>query len=226
MNTYVFRQLCRPRGDFRIDEVIDFLHLIKEAFRCPVLYDSRDRPVDLTGSGLQKIFEKKTDKLFPSIGATLDFFTIQPRKRDDNTVRIEIHTGTQPDEIFVDTYDLSIGERSKLPDFDYFEKCIEIFRPFEACLEETENEYKLDAYDRQQAIPKFDRPAIIRGFHYLDEGMARSIGGIDYCLKAPAWHVERFCEGVLIELVPGPFDTDNPEHLKIQKEAMEYFDLF
>ncbi len=55
--------------------------------------------------------------------------------------------------------------------------------------------------------------------------MARSIGGIDYCLKAPAWHVERFCEGVLIELVPGPFDSSNPDHLEIQEDVMAYFDM-
>ncbi len=55
--------------------------------------------------------------------------------------------------------------------------------------------------------------------------MARSIGGIDYCLKAPAWKVERFCEGVLIRLVPGLFDPTNPEHLKIQRQAMKYLKL-
>jgi len=83
----------------------------------------------------------------------------------------------------------------------------------------------LDAYDRQQAIPKFDRPAIIRGFHYLDEFMSRSVGGIDYCLRAPAWNVQRFWNGVLIELVPGLFDSTNPEHLRIQEMAMKYFGL-
>jgi hypothetical protein len=110
-----------------------------------------------------------------------------------------------------------------VPDFDYFEKSIKIFKPFEAYLSEGDNEFALDAYDRQS--PKFDKPAIIRGFHYLDEGMARAVGGIKHCLKAPAWHVERFCEGVLIELVPGLFDNSNPEHIRVQEEVMDYFDL-
>jgi len=61
------------------------------------------------------------------------------------------------------------------------------------------------------------------GFHYVDEAMARSIGGIDYCLRAPAWKVERFCQGVLIQLVRGLFDSENPEHCRIQKETMKYF---
>lgn len=225
MGSYTLRQRCRPRGDFRIREVIDFLTLMKEAFRIPGVYDKRNKPIKLIPSVLQHIFQKKIDKIFLGIGVNVDFFSIPPDKRDDDTVRIEIHTGTHQDEIFIDTYNIAIGETKKVPDLSYFERSIEILRPFEAFLSEFDNENDLDSYDRQQAIPKFDKPAIIRGFHYLDEGMARSIGGIDYCLKAPAWKVERFCKGVLIRLVPGLFDPENPEHLKIQQQAMKYFKL-
>jgi hypothetical protein len=225
MNSYSFNQGCRPRGDYRIDEIIEYFELMKEAFRFPVLYDKNNKPVEVTAGVLHKAFERKINKEFPSIGVNVDFFSIPPVKRDVNTVRFEIHTGTHPDEIFIDSYDISIGYSRKVPDFDYFEKSIEIFRPFEAYISEFKNESALDAYNRQQAIPKFDKPAIIRGFHYLDKDMARSIGGIKYCLNAPAWQVKRFCEGVLIELVPGPFDSTNPEHLKIQEDAMAYFNL-
>jgi hypothetical protein len=225
MASYSFGQQCRPRGDLRVAEIIDFLTLMKEAFRIPELYDKRNRPVHLTPSDLHNIFLKKIDKRFPGIGVNVDFFSIPPGKRDDNTVRFEIHTGTHTDKIFIDFYDISIGEARQVPDLSYFEKSIQILKPFEAFLSESDNEDALDWYDRQQAIPKFDKPAIIRGFHYLDEGMARSIGGIDHCLKAPAWKVERFCEGVLIRLVPGLFDPKNPEHLKIQRQAMKYFKL-
>lgn len=225
MNSYTFHQRCRPRGDFRIQEIIDYFDLMKEAFRFPVLYDGNSKPVDITAAALETVFKKKTDKEFPGIGVNVDFFSIPPIKRDMNTVRFEIHTGTHEEEIFIDTYHISIGEARKVPNFDYFEKSIEIFKPFEAYISEFKNENELDAYDRQQAIPKFDKPAIIRGFHYLDKGMARSIGGIKYCLKAPAWHVKKFCEGVLIELVPGLFDSTNPEHLEIQEDVMIYFNL-
>jgi hypothetical protein len=225
MNYYSFSQRCRPRGDFRVEEVTEFLHLFKEAFKCPALYDARDRPLDLTESGIRKIFERKIDKRFPTLGVNIDFFTIPPGKRDNNTARIEIHTGTHPEEIFIDSYDIVMGESRRVPEFSYFEKSIEIFKPFEAYISESSNESALRTYKRQQAIPKFDKPAIIRGFHYLDEGMARSIGGIQRCLKAPAWHVERFCDGVLIELVPGLFDSQNPEHLEVQENVMAYFDL-
>ena len=225
MGSYTLRQRCSPRGDFRIPEIIEYLTLMKEAFRVSELYDKRNKPVHLAPSNLHSIFQKKIDNRFPGIGVNVDFFTIPPGKRDDNTVRFEIHTGTHPDEIFIDTYNISIGEAQKVPDLSCFERSIQILKPFESFLSEFDNEDALDSYDRQQAIPEFDKPAIIRGFHYLDEGMARSIGGIDHCLKAPAWKVERFCDGVLIRLVPGLFDPENPEHLKIQRQAMKYFKL-
>ncbi len=224
MNSYLFSQNCRPRGDFRIDEILEYFDLMKEAFRCSEIYGSNSKPLELTRENLERIFRKKIDKLFPGIGVNVDWFSIPPRKRDDNTVRFEIHTGTFPDEVFIDTYDISIGEAKKVPDLSYFEKSIQIFEPFEAYLGESENEYALDSYNRQQEIP-FDRPAIIRGFHYMDESLIRNIGGMKHCLKAPAWKVERFCKGVLIELVPGLFDHENPEHLKIQQEAMEHFGI-
>jgi hypothetical protein len=198
---------------------------MKEAFRVPQLYDKRNKPVHLTPSDLHTIFQKKLSKPFPDLGADVDLFSILPGKRDDNTVRFEIHTGTHADKNFIDTFDIAIGETEKVPDLSYFEKSIEILKPFEAFLAEFNNEDDLDSYDRQHAFPRFDKPAIIRGFHYMDEPLARSIGGINYCLKAPAWKVERFCEGVLIRLVPGLFDPNNPEHLKIQRQAMKYFKL-
>jgi hypothetical protein len=223
MGSYTFDQRCRPRGNFRIREVLEFLELVQEAFRCPDLYDSRSNPVDLSEAGLQKIFETEAKRRGRGTGIEQAFFTIPPRKRDNNTIRIEISTGYPSDGIFIDAYNIDMSDGKLVPDFDWFEKSIKIFKPFEAYVAEGDNEFALDTYDRQS--PKFDKPAIIRGFHYLDEGMARSIGGIEHCLKAPAWHVERFCEGVLIELVPGLFDNDNPEHLRVQDEVMDYFDL-
>jgi hypothetical protein len=204
--------------------LIEFLGLVKEAFRLSDLYDSKSRPIDVTEAGLWKIFEKASRGRAPELGATVDFFTLPPRMRDDNTVRIEIGTGHHPEKPFIDSYNLSMGDGKKVPDFRYFKKSIKIFKPFEAFLEEAKNESRLDSYDRQQGT-KFSKPVIIRAFHYLDAGMARAVGGIDYCLKAPAWRVERFCEGVLIELVPNLFDSDDPEHVRVQEDVMAYFNM-
>jgi hypothetical protein len=178
----------------------------------------------MTESGLRSIIEKRVDKIFPSIGANEDFFTISPKKRDKNTVRIEIHTGTHREEKFIDAYDISMDDKSKVPALSFFIKSIPIFRPFEAFVAEGENEKRFDTFNRLQVVG-FSQPTIIRGFHYLDRDMAESIGGIEYCLKAPAWRVEKFVDGVLIQLVPDLFDSDNAEHVDIQKRVMAYFNM-
>jgi hypothetical protein len=223
MGSYRFDQDCKPRGDFRIKEIIEFLNLMKTAFGFHEFYDKNDKPVEVTFIVLDSIFRKKIHKRLPGIGVNVDFFSIPPCKRSDNTVRFEIHTGTSPDTVFFDSYDISIGAERKAPDLTYFQRCIEIFKPIEAYLSEFKNENDLNWYERQQA--NFDKPALIRGFHYLDKGMAASIGGIDYCLKAPGWKIEKFCEGILIQLVPGLFDPTNHEHLKVQQKAMKYFKM-
>jgi hypothetical protein len=225
MASYSFDQRCRPCGDFRIDEMIEFFALMKEAFRFPELYDQHSKPVPLQSSVLQSIFSKSLSKVFPSVGSEVAFFSIPPRSRDDKTVRFDMHAGTGSDENVIDQFNIEIGERSRVPDLSYFERSIEIFHPFEAYLSEDNNEFDLNSYDREQAQPGFTKPVIIRGFHYLDKTLAQALGGIAYCLKTPAWHVERFCDGVLIELFPGPLDNTNPEHLRIQEEAMAYFGL-
>ena len=109
---------------------------------------------------------------------------------------------------------------------DGTEGTVEVFEPFEAYLSEFTNEENLRWFERQQACPGFKRPAIIRGFHYMDEEFAKSVGGTEYCLKAPAWRVERFCDGVLIELTEALFDNDNSEHLAVQRKVMEYFGIW
>jgi len=188
------------------------------------LYDSDGEPVELTSKEIRRFMEEAVDKRFPSLGASVEFFTISPLKRDNNTVRIEICTGTHGGEPFIDSCDLSIGGPWKVPDLSYFEQSIKILRPFEAFLAEDENEYQLDAHGILQTT-RFKKPEIIRAFHYLDAEMARSIGGIEYCLEAPAWRVERFCDGVLIQLVPVLFDSTNSRHLQVQKDVMRYFKL-
>ncbi len=122
MSSYIFRQRCRPRGDFRIPEVLEFLDLVQEAFGCSDLYDSNNKPVDLSEAGLQRIFEKKAAKAGRGNGIEKTFFTIPPRKRDNNTERVEISTGYPLGGIIIDAYNIDMSDGKLVPDFDYFRK--------------------------------------------------------------------------------------------------------
>lgn len=226
--SYTLRQWCRARGDFRIPQIVEYLKLMKEAFHISDVYDEKNKAVALTIASLRKIVKHRIREPFPEVGATFGFFSIPPDDRDDDTVRFEFHTGTSPEPRpyeRIDTYDISIGDARLVPDLTYFKLSVLIFRPFEAFVEESKNEIAMNTYERMHATRDFSSPDIIRGFHYLDEGMARSIGGIDFCLGAPAWKVERFCDGVLIRLVPGLFDNNSVSHRRIQHEAMKYFNI-
>jgi hypothetical protein len=225
MRGYDLDLLCRPSGDFRIPEIVDFLYLVREAFQIPVLYGSDNKIVEISEENLERRFEKEAKKLLPGVGVNMGLFSIPPRERDIDTIFVLIHSGSDPDGPIIDSFSVSVNKKKLLPDLDYLGKFIKIFKPFEAFLSDRENEIQLNSYERERAIGGFTKPAIIRGLHYLDKDMAMSIGGINYCLKAPAWHVDRFCEGVLIDLVPGVFDSSNPEHLGAQQDVMAYFDM-
>ncbi len=229
MNKYEFRLRLRPIGKFRENEVVCLLKLIQKTLNIRNFFDNEDKTVELNPIFMKIRFENKLskkNKYFKDIGVNVSFFTIPPSKRDNSTLRINIHTGTQPEVKQIDFCSISLHGKENIPDFTYLRKTIEIFRPFEGYLEEAKNESNLASFDRQRKYKDFIKPVIIRGLHYFDESLSNSIGGIDYCLKAPAWKVERFCEGVLIQLTEDIFDPEIPEHLEIQKEVMKYFSIW
>jgi hypothetical protein len=113
----------------------------------------------------------------------------------------------------------------EVPPVEILRKSFEITRPFEAFISEWPSDVKWQTYKRTLEKPRFQKPDAIRGVHYLDRGMADSIGGVDYCLGAPAWKVEEFLDGVLFQLTPDVFDSDCPQHVEAQTAVMEYFGM-
>jgi hypothetical protein len=225
MNSYTFVQRCRPCGDLRVCDVSNWLKLMMEAFNLSSLHDKNGKSISVDIEFLKGILQKGIDKKFPTIGATEQFFSIPPDKKNNATIRFEIHTGTSPEEIFIDTFDICIGSNIKIPNFEYFKDSILLIKPFEAYLLEFKNENDLCSYDKQENIPKFDKPAIIRGFHFIDELLTNSIGGKEHCLNAPAWKVEEFSNGILFQLADTLFDTQNLDHIHTQKKVMQYLNM-
>jgi hypothetical protein len=225
-NRYQFDVLCRPEGDFRARKTAEWLGLMEIAFGLSGLYDNNSQAIEISDKSLGSIFDKRVNKRSPWLGVNCDFFSIPPIQRDDRTIRFEVSTGKAVGKPFNDFFRVvGMGGELSVPDLQYFRRMIEIFLPFEAYVSESANETGMEAYKRQQSVPKFDRPVLIRGYHYLDKGMAEAIGGIAYCLSAPAWRVDLFCTGVLIQLTECLFDTNSAEHLQIQQGVMKYFDL-
>lgn len=226
MGNFTFYNRCRPCGDYRAHEIITSLTILKEAFCCENFYDGNDNVLKITSGSLKEILEKENAKNpFPETGVGLHLFSIPPSKKDDSTLRFEIHTGTAPDSIFIDSLTVSIGNSLQETHLQYLVRFIEIFNPFESFIAEASNEKRLDSYMREQKIQVFGRPAIIRWWHFFDSKMVEMLGGIDYCLDAPAYRTEQLNQGILLVLCEGIFEPNDMEKLETQQRVMKYFNL-
>ena len=217
-------QRCWPTGSFRSAQVAELLELLTKA--CGLSgFETMDGEEFRPASGtLEQLFQAALkDAPFREGGADVDI-----HGRVDGTreyIRCDLHTGTKPGGPFIDHYNVDFGKSGLRVSLAEFKGAVQIMRPFEAFLAELNNEDALDAYTRQQQVKAFEAPAIIRSFHYLDAGMAANLGGVAHCLRAPANRVEEFLDGVLIELIDGSFDVDNPRHREVQSAVMQHLGL-
>jgi hypothetical protein len=175
---------------------------------------------DVVDAVLQRALAKAP---FPGAGADESVFGRQGSS--DEYVRVDLHVGTSPGEPFIDQYNVDFGPGGRCITAGDFKETLRIIKPFEAFVAEVNNEVVLDSYTRQQQIGLFKAPAIIRSLHYFDERLASQVGGIAHCLRAPAHHVERFLDGVFIDLVGDVVNPNDPAHLNTQRRVMEYLGM-
>lgn len=218
-------QRCWPTGSFRSSEVATFLSLLAKS--CGVSRfetSSAAGPFDPTSQALEALFRAAEQEApFPGAGADVD---LHGRiGGTDEYIRCDFHTGTKPGELFIDHYNVDFGGSGLRINAGEFRRAIEMIGPFEAFLAELNNEHDLDAYTRQRQVGLFKAPAIIRCLHYFDDRMASQVGGIDRCLRAPAHKVERFLNGVLVDLVGDAFDPTDAAHLETQRRVMEHLGM-
>lgn len=213
-------QRCWPSGSFRSSAVAAFLSQLVKACGLSKFEVPSGGDFVPTSEEMEALFQAAARKApFPEAGADLD---VHGRIQGTNEyIRCGLHSGTKPGEPFIDHYNADFGESGLRINANDFRRAVEVMRPFEAFLAELNNEDALDAYTRQQQVG-FKAPAIIRSLHYFDERLASQVGGIDHCLQAPAARIERFLDGVLIELVAEPFDPTNAVHLDTQQRVMKY----
>jgi hypothetical protein len=221
MGRFELVQRCWPTGSFRSAEVAQFLSSLARDCHLSRFETLDNRDFKATADSLELLFQAALDEApFPAAGADVDLHGAIGET--DDYVRCDFHTGTKPGQAFIDHYNVDFGESGIHITADQFRKAVQIVKPFEAFLAELNNEDSLDAYTRQQELNAFDVPAIIRSVHYFDHQMAARMGGVEHCLRAPGHRVERFLQGVLIELVDGPFEADNPAHLQAQQAVMQH----
>lgn len=217
-------QRCWPTGSFPSTEVAAFLSLLAESCGVSRFETSDARAFAPTAEMLDTLFRSAGQEApFPGAGADVD---LHGRIGDSHEyIRCDFHTGTRPGGLFIDHYNVDFGESGLRIDARSFRRGIELMKPFEAFLAELNNEDELDAYTRQREVGLFKAPAIIRSLHYFDDRLALQVGGVDRCLLAPARKVDRFLNGVLIDLVGDAFNPTDATHVEAQRRVMEHLGM-
>jgi hypothetical protein len=226
MGRYQLVQRCRPLGDYRVPQVLEFLQQAQSMFGIST-FVSPEFAVEtesLSERSLQQLLDQARQKApSPTAGVDLDIHGAVGNTGD--LIRFELHCGTHPDGIFVDFFNLDFGRNGPTPTPALVRIGVEALLPFEAFVAELNNEHTMRAYARQNAIPGFSRPAIIRWIHYLDATLVDSVGGVSRCMSAPVAAVHEIQDGILIQLTFDPFDPENQEHLAIQQNAIRHLGL-
>ena len=221
MRRYQFVQRCRPTGDLRTRDVQAFLVLMKEAFGIEGWFHE---PHELIGLELEEIEQRlratRSKKDLERFGAN---WVLGAKTSDDQYLVLTIMVGG--DQWAPNDFSVDFTRTQILPDLSYFRRSIEIVRPFEAFISDSASELAIDAkFGIRRMENEYDL-LILRWFQYLNADMIAAAGGLERCLGIPAFKVEPFCEGVLIQLTAEPFDGHNQRHLAVQEKAMQYLGL-
>ncbi len=122
-------------------------------------------------------------------------------------------------------FEADFSRRSEFPDDAFFRAAIERIGPYEASVSPEQNGEQLRALIRERGRGNRSSVKSICWLHYLSWELADQLGGEKVLLQMPAFRVERFYKGFLIQLTEKPLDPNNGADLAVQRAAMEYLGL-
>lgn len=217
MPNYEFSQRFASNSDLRVKEIAVFLRQMQQALGVSGWVDGRARTVTATPKCVEGALKAVSEPDSVRFGVTL----VLRSRDDDKIVLILLNVGGA--KLNENYFRTDFSRLGTLPDLRYFRESIQALHPDEAMIREVQNDRNI-GMKRRGLHPKhpFERPRMLHWFHYLNAKKVELLGGFDHCLKTPAFKVEPFCDGLLFQLTEDPFDTNNPEHERIQARAMEY----
>jgi len=184
----------------------------------------RNKVVALTPESIEKIVhDRLEDETVPDVGIDVHLYLVSKTLGDLGWIVFCVYAHASAGHL--DDFTMTLCRGMAVPPMEKFECLVPIGSPHESYLDEMNNEVLYDEQQDQCATIGFTRPSMIRGLHYLGKELMESVGGLEKCLQIPAYKVKAFHEGVLIYLVEGLFDPENPDHLQAQRKAMEYLGL-
>lgn len=223
MGRFTFEQRCVPQGIVRVAEAVGFLTAMRNGLGLKELRDADGNIVELTEGHLTTLIAHElAQQQFPTVGGEVHLFG----ERGGLSVRLEFRTGIAQGEKFREFFNTCLDPGMELPSVQFLEESINNVKPYEAFVSEAENEDFWNSYDREFSVAgKFEKPALIRWFHYFDEEVVKALGGFDHCLQAPAWDARRFNQGVILQLTERPTEMTKATGREIQRQVMDFFAL-
>ncbi|MBI3862420.1 MAG: hypothetical protein HY290_11045 [Planctomycetia bacterium] len=229
-NRYEIVHYLPAIGDLRDSQLHGSLRVMLNAFGLPLqLFNADSRPVNWSTANDLGIYLVNLSRPRPDFGACDSFFTRPPRERNETrTCVFDIEIGNAPTSPLIDSVKMVVNHHLKLPSVDFFRETILLLRPLQAFIDETYNMRHIDWVERSTRVrPRQSRPAYICGAHYFTEELARPLGGVAHCLKAPAFKVEEFADGIWIQLCEsGWLDKDNPNDWRVQEDVMRFLGIW
>lgn len=218
MSRFAFTQSCRPRGNLRIDDIVAFMDIMQEAFGVRAWVDPDEQLMAPTGDAIETRLKSGNSE------ADLERFgAILLVKSEGEEASIIVSVGVGGGKWSQNYFNLDFTRSNRMPALQYFEKSIELIRPYEASIVEVDSDR--ETRQRLPEKPHSDRPRILQWFHYMNDELVDLVGGTDHCLTAPVFRVQPFCDGLLFQLTEETFDADNPRHQELQLAAMNYLGL-
>lgn len=222
MRKYQFTLQCFSRGTIRVADTVKFVRLTQDAFGRSGWTDSDGHVVELAEGPMERAIRGgDASTKIARFGATW------VAKSTGSAIPIVVTVTTGGDQWALNDFTVNFSRTQELPEISYFRHAIELVRPFEAMVLDLDNDDHLRTAGvvTPRMAPHGSRVASLRWLHYLDRGLAEKVGGLPRCLATPAYRVEPFCDGVLIQLTPEPFDAQNQDHCAAQRRAMQFLGI-
>lgn len=219
---YQFTAEFAPSGEPRIAQIAAFLHLLETGFAIDDWGDDHPKNGVTLESVRSAYLTAAKERKHPDLNTPL----VRTFGTTDLRLRAIVCSGAKPVQgAFDDSVNLMFDGDWRKPDPKLFLDIIATWGAFQAQLIRCKGQREIEPQERIHRFGRY-KPAALFGLDFFAERALTNLGGREYVLKTPAHRVSEYLNGVLIELVPGYyFNYENPEHHRIQQEAMRYLEI-
>jgi hypothetical protein len=212
----------RAADDLRQAELVKVMSILQEGYGLPNLHAEAGQ-LQMTEEHLKPEFERRTNR-----AGVMDTYFSSFGLGEPRGAYFHVRTGIPHDQSLYMSDLMTFADAGEIGSnkLVYLERCVEASTCAEAYAYNGMNERALRMYLRERFARHLAKPGIIRWWHYVDKVMVASLGGMEFCMKTPAWRVREFHDGALIQLTEDEFDHKNTNHRKVQEEVMRYFGIW